>query len=128
MTGRDRVSVPPTGHAFSDLGGKTVGSLIGGTAKITWDGLNGAVTGEIKKVESWQDFNPNNPEEQSGHYFPVKLAEQYTGEEITVQGAAEKKATDLWWVLRVDVTKKFTFKAQGETLFTLDFSGAEMAS
>ena len=96
-------------------------------AAIEWTGTDGKVTGEIKNIsEAWEDFD-SDPENNTGHFFPIELDSKYEGEKITVIGNKQKTAADRYWVLRVENAKadKFTFKKGTETLFTLDFSGAD---
>ena len=86
----------------------------------------GNVTGTLHNVTEWKEFS-NVKAEQSGHYFPVQLSDEYEGEEITVTGKGTKKATDRNWILLVkDKTTKFTFATKDKTIFTLDFSGATL--
>ncbi len=71
----------------------------------------------------WTEFDSAN---NTGHFFPIELAEKYQGEAITVTGAKTKTAEDRYWVLRVENSKNntFEFTAGGEKLFNLDFGGA----
>ena len=108
--------------------GKNVSDLISDNVRISWDGVNGTVTGDIKKVENWTQFNVSDPNEQSGHFFPVSLASKYKGQEITVTGSKVKKAFDTEWVLRVDDQKTFTFECDGKTIFVLDLTKATLAA
>lgn len=130
MTGADRVKVTPQGQPLTGYGvGSTYTStdLIGATAAIEWTGTEGRVTGEIKNIaEPWTDFNAAG--DNTGHFFPIELDQKYEGEKITVIGKRQKTVQDRYWVLRVENAKsnKFTFKKGDETLFTLDFSGAEL--
>lgn len=91
-------------------------------------GADGAVTGTLKYVEGWTAFNESDISEQSGHFFPLKLDEKYSGKQITCTGTKTKTSQDLEWVLRVaDSSSKFTFSTDEDgTFLTLDFSGAEL--
>ena len=127
MTGADRVSVPAQGQLL-DLGGKKVEDLIGPETTIQWSGTDGTVVGTIKKLETWPEWGAPD----GGHFFPLELDEQYEGMEITLKGVStpEKTAEDRMWVLQVDEAKKqgkkFTFEAEGEPIFNLDLSKAEL--
>lgn len=102
------------------MGAKTIADLV--SPDTTVDEY-GNVTGTLHKVTGWKDFS-NVAAEQTGHYFPIHLSDEYAGEEITVTGKSTKKASDQDWILLVkDTTTKFKFEAKGETIFTLDFSG-----
>lgn len=117
----------PTDQSLTELGNKSVSDLIGDDIKISKDG---AVTGTLKKVEGWTEFDSKNSELQSGHYFPIKLDDKYAGKKITVKGKRQKTAQDLEWVLRVESTSsKFTFTAEGEEapFLTLTFEGATLS-
>lgn len=129
MTGADRVSIPAQGQSL-DLGEKHVSDLIGPETRIQWSGTDGTVVGPIKKLDEWPEWGAPD----GGHFFPVELDSQYEGMNITMEGVTvpEKSAVDLKWVLKVDEAhaqrKKFTFKAEGEEIFTLDFSQAELSA
>lgn len=111
-----------------DLGEKQVKDLIEPETAITWDGLDGTVTGTIKKLDSWPEWGAPD----GGHFLPVELGEQYEGKKITLLGAevATKTAQDRKWVLKVDKAveqhKKFTFKDGKEIIATIDPSNATL--
>lgn len=84
------------------------------------------MTGTIKKVEGWTKFSSTDPGEQSGHYFPVVLDDQYRTKPITCEGSKTKTEMDVEWVLRVDNCKKFTFKSGQDIIVTLDFNKASL--
>lgn len=119
----------PQSQSLNDYGvgeTKTVSDLIGENVTIQWTGTNGKVMGDIKKIDDpWTDFSLSD---NTGHFFPVELDEQYEGERITAIGARQKTVTDRKWVLRVENAKsnKFTFKKGSDTLFVLDFSEATL--
>lgn len=124
MTGADRVSVTPQGQPLTEYGvGSTYSSsdLIGADAAIEWTGTTGKVTGEIKQISDWTEFDPTD---NTGHFFPFVLDEQYNGEEITVTGSKTAKARSRYWVVKVDTAKTFTVSKGAETLFVLDFNSA----
>lgn len=108
------------------VGDKTVGDFVEDGTYIDWEGIDGVVEGTLKHVTGYTEFSSSD-NEQSGNYFYIKLDSKYDGEEITCIGTQTKKANDLEWVLRVEKTKKFTFKANGETIATLDFSKATLS-
>lgn len=105
--------------------GKNVSDLIGADVKISWTGIAGKVSGTVKKVEGWSEFSTVT-EDQTGHFFPVKLDSQYQGKPITLIGNETKTETDTEWVIKVDKAKNFTFKQGEDTIVTLDLTGASM--
>ena len=109
---------------------KTTTELMGEGVAIAWTGINGSVTGNFPNVSDFEGFS-NKSEEQKGHYFCFELDEQYEGQKVTVIGAHQKTAQDRKWVIRLDElyagSKKLTVKVGGETIFTLDFTGATLA-
>ena len=129
MTGADSVSVVSQEQSLN-LGEKTAADLIDADVSISWDGTAGSVHGNLKYVTDWTEFNPGNEDEQNGNFFPVKLDDQYAGQNITVSrnGGKEKTAVDLMWILRVpNGNTIFTFKAEGREIFTLNFATATLA-
>ena len=105
--------------------GKSVEELIDGEAKITADGT---VLATLKNVSGYTGFSDNSAE-QKGHYFPVKLDDQYQGKTISCQRNSDpaREASDLEWILRVPSNAtKFTFKADGEPILTLNFEKATL--
>lgn len=119
----DKVSV--MGQARETGLNKKVSELITPETTINDDG---SVEGELLYVSGWEEFNPGNVEEQSGHYFPVLLTDKYKNTPITVTSKkAAKTASETEWVLRVsgqDAT--FKFEANDEELFTLKFTTTTM--
>lgn len=97
---------------------------------IEWTGTDGKVTGNFPKVSKFTGFSADATE-QEGHYFCFEVDEQYEGQKVTVIGAKQKTAQDRKWVVRLDdlvkASKKLTVKVAGETIFTLDFTGAQLA-
>lgn len=96
---------------------------------VAWTGTNGKVTGNFPKVTGFTGFS-NVPAEQDGHYFCFEVDEQYEGQKVTVIGEHQKTAQDRKWVVRLDElyssSKKLTVKVGGDTIFTLDFTGATL--
>ena len=117
-------SVPAQGRTYEELGGKKVSDLISPDTSIDF---LGNVTGTIKYVD-WQEFNPSDPNEQKGNYFPVHIDDAYKGKDITCRGTTTKTANDLDWVLLVKgKDSTFTFTCEGKTILTLSFTGATFA-
>ena len=106
------------------MGDKPVSELISEDTKID---TSGAVTGTIHYVKDWQAFS-DDPDEQNGYYFPLKLDEKYSGKQITCTGTITKKAADLEWILLVkDQQSKFTFSTDDDgTFLTLTFTGVTL--
>ncbi len=119
----DTASVPAQGQELSGLN-KTVSELISADTKIR---ESGAVTGTLNYIQGWQDFS-DNPDEQNGYYMPVKLGDEYQGQEITVTGTKQVKADDTEWVLLVkDSGSTFKFESGGKEIMTLTFKGTNFA-
>ena len=120
------MSVPAQDQGLN-LGEKTVKELIEPGTAIEWDGTDGTITGQLKKVEAWEEWGA--PE--GGHFFPLKLDSRYDGKSVTVEGTVKRSATDLLWVLKVDeavnASKKFTITAEDLPPVTLDASKATLA-
>lgn len=104
--------------------GKDVVDLI---SMGTYIDAQGKVHGEVYYVTGFEGFS-NVEEEQSGNYFPVHLGSKYAGKEISVTNGdkAEKKATEVDWLIRVQQGKTVVFKDGGDTIMTLDFSEATL--
>lgn len=116
-------TVPAQGQSLKGLG-KTVSELVSDDTAIS---SSGAVTGTLKYVQGWAAFS-TEPSEQSGHFFPVHIADKYQGKKITCKGEKTKTAEDLDWVLLVKSTdSKFTFECEEQTILTLTFTGATLA-
>ena len=109
---------------------KTSTDLMGADVAVAWTGTNGTVTGNFPNVTDFKGFS-DKPEEQTGHFFCFELDEQYEGQKATVIGTHQKTAQSRFWVIRLDElyanTKKLTVKVGGETIFSLDFTGATLA-
>ena len=95
---------------------------------IEWTGTTGKVTGEIKHISDWTDFDPTN---NTGHFLPFVLDAQYEGREIAVIGSQTTKARSRYWVVRLDAlyegSKKLTVKDGESVIFDLDFTPATLA-
>ena len=101
--------------------GRTVGDLIGDDVQISWNGVNGYVTGSLKKVTGWTEFDESDP---TGHFFPISLDERFKNKTIVLQGSKRVEAKDTEWVIKVDKAKVFTILCEGETIAVLDFNRA----
>lgn len=107
------------------LGDKTAGDLVTADTIIK---ASGEVNGTLKYVKGWTEFYPDNPKEQSGNYFPVKLDEKYIGKPITVEknGTTVKTDTDIEWFIRIpDKNTTVTFKDGDTEIITLTFNRAK---
>lgn len=126
MIGADSVRVTEKSQPLCVGGGKTVSDLIDDNIKITWDGVKGSVTGELKKLESWVEFDPAV---SNGHFFPATLSAAYNGVPITVQkGDSVKTLIDRNWIVLIENKDvPVTFSADGKVFLIFDFSGATLA-
>lgn len=101
--------------------GKRVSSLVGNDIKVLSDG---SVTGTIKKVTGYTKFS-DKPEEQSGYYFPFKLAKTGTTMTLKKNGVPEEGKEDIPLesdiVLRVSKGDKFTVEVDDSDVITLNF-------
>lgn len=112
------------------LGSKKVSELITPDTKIHADG---SVTGTLKYVSSFTDFDSSN---NTGNFFPFHLGEQYKNKPITVttcngegcsgsDNTKTKTATDCDWVVKVKQRNTtFKFEAEGKEIITLNFEEA----
>lgn len=88
---------------------------------------DGSVIGTINYISKYPEFS-NNPDEQKGNFFPIKLDAKYAGKPITVKrndGETTKTEQDLEWILRLaskDAT--YTFEADGAQIIKLNFKKA----
>ena len=92
---------------------------------------SGAVTGTLKYVDNYQWFNPNNPSEQSGNYFPFKLGKEYENKQITIEknGDEAKTAEETEWIIRIpDKNTTVKIKDSDKEIITLNFKGATLNS
>lgn len=134
VSGDEHMKIPANGTNPGGIDGKNVSDLIGDDVAIAWNGVDGTVTGNLKNVTGWSEFNESNTAEQSGHFFPITLDKQYEGKEITITKSDGKKKTavDLEWVLRVDdyvsKNKPAVFECEGNVILSLDFSKATLVS
>ena len=118
----DTASVPAQSQELTGLN-KKVSELISADTKIR---ESGAVTGTLNYINKWEEFNPSDPQEQSGYYMPVKLGDDYKEKNITVTGTKTVSAKDTEWVLFVKNTDsefKFSTDTDGNFL-TLTFKNA----
>lgn len=127
-TGEGRVSV--VGQS-ADAGYEKSGSdLMDANVTITWDGLIGKVSGNFHKITDWTNLPSGT---KSGHFLAVTIDKKYMGkpfdfimdgkEPSHVEQAGED---EMFWVLRIDKTKKFTFKSDGKVIAIIDASGATL--
>lgn len=92
--------------------------------KISADGI---VTGTLKYVDNFEWFNPNNPSEQSGNYFPFKLGEEYENKQITIEknDGEAKTAEETEWIIRIpNNSTTIKVKDSDKEIVTLTFNGA----
>lgn len=87
---------------------------------------NGKVTGTFHKVTGYTEFNPSNPSEQSGYFFPFSLTKEGTTMTFKKNGAATKENIPFEKdnVFRVTKTAKFEVLVDDESVVTFDFSSA----
>lgn len=130
-TGANRISIMGQKDTVS-YGNKPVSELMKPDVQIAWDGLNGKVTGTFLNVTGWNDL-PKPPNE--GHFFGMRINEKYKGKPFTFIKGSEAGNTveaagddEMFWVLRIDENKKFTFKSGDEIIVTLDFTEATLDS
>lgn len=73
-----------------DILGKTYADFVDGEATVS---KIGEVEATLKHVTGFTEFNPTNPEEQEGHYFPFTFDDSVTGETMTFvkNGAVTKE-------------------------------------
>lgn len=132
----ERAAAPAEPHAAAgvaaqswatELGDKLASDLVSADVAI---GADGSVTGTLKYVTGWTEFNSADESEQNGYFFPLHLDEEkYGGKSITVQrnGGKAKTAKDLDWVLRVpDNDAVWTVKCGSEEIVTLRFTKAAL--
>lgn len=113
-------SVPAQASPTTNPSGKQISDLVSPDTHVD---EYGNVIGTLHKVADWKEFS-STAKYKNGHFFPLKLDEQYSGQEIEVDGPETKgkKASDLNWYLFVkDNQSEFTFKCNGKTLFTINF-------
>lgn len=129
-TGEDAVSVAKNKlFTIGDTRVKTK-DLMDDDVQIAWvSETEGAVYGTLKYISDFEAFSSNKTE-QSGNYFALMLDEALKDKEITTKknGAVSKTGIkDLEWILRIEnIDTTFTFEADGEKLFTLDFKSATL--
>ena len=102
--------------------------MVGEDIKIS---PTGEVTGTIKYIECFPEFNQSNEDEQKGNFFPVTL--QTTGEKMTIKKNdvdrqdKEDMKFDKDIILRVDSkTDKFAITVDDEELIIFSFEGANL--
>lgn len=115
--------------------------IMGDDVRVSWNGVEGTVTGTFKKVESWEGLPDKGATGEApklpGHFFAIKFeGGKYLGKPFDFaktkgDGSDEKTshkdaATDdeMFWVLNIDEYKKFSFKSDGELIASLDLTRA----
>lgn len=103
--------------------------MIGTDVKVYADG---SVTGTLKSVTDFEEFNPADESEQSGYFFPLHLTQ--TGAKMTLKtnGVAKPGKKDMNFdpdiIFRVaDKNTTFTIEVDGKTIVTLNFKKATFA-
>lgn len=120
------MTIPAQGQT---LLGKSVSDLIGSDIKVYADG---SVTGTLKNVTGFTEFNSTDVNEQSGHYFPLHLAQTGTKMTLKTNGVAkagkENMPFDPDILFRVaDKNTTFTIEVDGKEVVTLNFKKATFA-
>lgn len=124
--GSDRLTIPAQGQT---LLGKSVSDLIGTDIKVYADG---SVTGTLKSVTGFTEFNSADVDEQSGYYFPLHLTQVGTKMTLKTNGVAkagkENMAFDPDILFRVsDKNTTFNIEVDGNEVVTLNFKKAIFA-
>ena len=107
--------------------GKSVSELIGTDIKVYADG---SVTGTLKNVNGFTEFNSANVSEQSGHYFPLHLTQTKMTLKTNgvVKTGKENMPFDPEILFRVsDKNTTFTIEVDGKEVVTLNFKKATFA-
>lgn len=90
---------------------------------------DGTVTGTLKHVTDYTQFNEAVPAEQEGYFFPFKLTK--TGTKMTFKKNVEESKKDIAWeamnVFRVTKTDTFEVIVDGESVVTFNFAKATFA-
>lgn len=122
----DRLTIPAKNEV---LLGKKVSDMIGEDVAVYADG---SVIGTLKNVTGFEEFNSANKDEQSGHYFPFRLAQ--TGKTMTLKknGVAAAGKKDMTFdpeiIFRVESKDTtFTVEVDGKDVVTLNFKKATFA-
>ena len=131
-TGSGRMTIMGQSEKVEKYGQKPVSELMGDDIHVAWNGTTGTVTGAFKKVDSWAELPSGT---KSGHFFAMTLDKQYMGKsfDFIMDGKEPGTHTDsagedeMFWVLRIDKTKKFTFKSDNKEIMTLDFTNATLS-
>lgn len=133
MTGSGKVETVSSSQAL--LGdNKKVSDLIDGELTVETIGNHTVgVSGIAKQVNNWTAFSTTN---NSGHFVPLKLPENFVGQKVTVKGGASDKVIDQFDEDRIMITKidayitynrKQTFEINGEEVLVIDYSDMELA-
>lgn len=108
------------------MGNKNISDLIDEDVSLSWNGVEGSVTGNIKYVSDYSELF--GKKEKSGSFFPLVLSDAYSGKDITVQreGGDAKTVADTEWILRLTDGNKteYNITCGDVQIAHLDFSGA----
>ena len=109
--------------------GKSVSDLIGTDVKVYADG---SVTGTLKNVSGFTEFNSADVNEQSGHYFPLRLTQAGTKMTLKTNGVAKPGKENMNFdpdiLFRVtDKNTTFTIEVDGNEVVTFNFKKATFA-
>lgn len=109
--------------------GKSVSDLIGTDVKVYADG---SVTGTLKNVSGFTEFNSVDVNEQSGYYFPLNLTQTGTKMTLKTNGVAKAGKEDMTFdpeiLFRVaDKNTTFTIEVDGKEVVTLNFKNVTFA-
>lgn len=103
--------------------------MIGTDIKVYADG---SVTGTLKNVSGFTEFNSVDVNEQSGHYFPLHLTQAGTKMTLKTNGVAKAGKENMNFdpdiLFRVsDNNTTFTIEVDGNEVVTLNFKNATFA-
>ena len=111
--------------------GKQGSDLMSDNVAIAWDGTNGTVTGNFHNIEDWSTLPGGT---KSGHFFAMRFNDKFKGKSFDFIMDDQEPGThtdsagddEMYWVLRIDTTKTFTFKSDNKVIAKLDFNGATL--
>lgn len=124
-------SVPAQELAIADMG-KSVSDLVDRSARVAWTGTSGRAVGGVKCIaEAWKEFSQDGG--NTGHFFPIMLAESLVGKKCTIKGRADGDRTvtidDRLMITRIENLAegmKPTLEFEGGPTLSIDFSKAEL--
>lgn len=124
--GKEAVIIPAQERSFGAFG--QASKFIDAGLSINWSGVNGTVTGEIKKVEGEYGFSGG---EENGHFYPLVLCDYYKGKSVTVDATQPKTDDEFEWIIYLDKVKaadgKVKVSYNGKQIAVLDFTKATLA-